>query len=32
MSRNSKMISENLREKIAKKLGAYDKIKQDGGS
>ena len=31
MSRNSKLISENLREEIAKELGVYDKVKQDGG-
>ena len=32
MSRNSKLISENLREEIAKELGVYDQVKQDGGS
>ena len=32
MSRNSKLISENLREEIAKELGVYDTVKQDGGS
>ncbi len=31
MSRNSKLISENLREEIAKELGVYDLVKQDGG-
>ena len=31
MSRNSKLISANLREEIAKELGVYDKVKQDGG-
>ena len=31
MSRNSKLISENLREEIAKELGVYDQVKQDGG-
>ena len=32
MSKNSKLISENLREEIAKELGVYDTVKQDGGS
>ena len=32
MSRNRRLISENLREEIAKELGVYDKVKQDGGS
>ncbi len=32
MSRNSKLISNNLREEIAKELGVYDQVKQDGGS
>jgi ribonucleoside-triphosphate reductase len=32
MSRNSKLISENLREEIAKELGVYDQVKNDGGS
>ena len=32
MSRNSKLISENLREEIAKELGVYEQEKQDGGS
>lgn len=31
MSRNSKLISENLREEIAKELGVYEQVKQDGG-
>ena len=31
MSKNSKLISENLREEIAKELGVYDKVKEDGG-
>ena len=31
MSRNSKLISENLREEIAKELGVYEIVKQDGG-
>lgn len=28
----SKLISNNLREEIAKELGVYDKVTQDGGS
>ena len=32
MSRNRKLISENLREEIAKELGVYDQVKQDGGN
>ena len=32
MSRNSKLISENLREEIANELGVYEQVKQDGGS
>lgn len=32
MSKNSKLISKNLREEIAKELGVYDQVKQDGGS
>ena len=32
MSRNRRLISENLREEIAKELGVYDQVKQDGGS
>lgn len=32
MSRNSKLISDNLREEIAKELGVYEQVKQDGGS
>ena len=32
MSRNRKLISENLREELAKELGVYDQVKQDGGS
>lgn len=31
MSRNSKLISENLREEIARELGVYDQVKKDGG-
>ena len=30
MSKNSKLISENLREEIAKELGVYEQVKQDG--
>lgn len=32
MSRNSKLMSENLKEEIAKELGVYDTVKNDGGS
>ena len=32
MSRNNKLISENLRTEIAKELGVYDQVKNDGGS
>ena len=32
MFRNNKLISENLRTEIAKELGVYDQVKQDGGS
>ena len=31
MSRNSKLISENLKEEIARELGVYEQVKQDGG-
>lgn len=32
MSRNrNSVMSENLKEEIAKELGVYDKVKQDGG-
>ena len=31
MSRNSKLISENLREEIARELGVYEQVKKDGG-
>lgn len=31
MSRGKGIISENLREEIAKELGVYDQVKQDGG-
>ena len=32
MSRNSKLISNNLREEIAKEWGVYEQVKKDGGS
>ena len=32
MSRNSKLISNNLREEIAKELGVYEQVKKDCGS
>lgn len=32
MSKNNKLISENLREEIAKELGVYEQVKKDGGS
>lgn len=32
MSKNNKLISENLREEIARELGVYDQVKLDGGS
>ena len=32
MSRNSKIISSKLKEEIAKELGVYEQVKQDGGS
>lgn len=31
MSRKKTIISENLREEIAKELGVYEQVKQDGG-
>jgi len=31
MARNKNLMSENLKEEIAKELGVYDKVKQDGG-
>lgn len=31
MSRNNKLISENLKEEIAKELGVYNQVKKDGG-
>ena len=31
MSKNSKLMSENLKEEIARELGVYDQVKQDGG-
>lgn len=32
MSRNNRLMSENLKEEIAKELGVYDQVKKDGGS
>ena len=32
MSKNNKLISENLRTEIAKELGVYDQVKKYGGS
>lgn len=29
--RNSNIMSENLKEEIAKELGVYEQVKQDGG-
>jgi len=31
MARNKNLMSENLKEEIAKELGVYNKVKQDGG-
>ena len=31
MSNHKTIISDKLREEIAKELGVYDKVKQDGG-
>lgn len=31
MSRNSKLISKNLKEEIAKELGVYEQVQQEGG-
>ena len=31
MSRKTSIISDNLKEEIAKELGVYEKVKQDGG-
>lgn len=31
MSRSRGLMSENLKEEIAKELGVYEKVKQDGG-
>ena len=31
MSRNRSIISDNLREEIAKELGVYDQVKKEGG-
>ena len=32
MANRQSIISENLREEIAKELGVYEQVKQDGGS
>ena len=32
MPKNSKLMSENLKEEIARELGVYDQVKKDGGS
>lgn len=29
---SNKLMTENLKEEIAKELGVYDQVKQDGGS
>lgn len=31
MAKRSSMMSENLKEEIAKELGVYEQVKQDGG-
>ena len=31
MSRKTSIMSENLKEEIAKELGVYEQVKQDGG-
>lgn len=31
MSRRNSMMSENLKEEIAKELGVYEQVKKDGG-
>lgn len=31
MSSNKNLMSDNLKEEIAKELGVYEKVKQDGG-
>ena len=31
MSKNSKLMSDNLKEEIARELGVYDQVKKDGG-
>lgn len=31
MAKNKTLMSENLKEEIAKELGVYEKVKQDGG-
>ena len=32
MSKNSRLMSEKLKEEIAKELGVYEQVKKDGGS
>ncbi len=32
MPKNRSVISDNLREEIARELGVYEQVKQDGGS
>ena len=32
MSKNKGLMSENLKQEIAKELGVYEQVKQDGGS
>ena len=32
MARSKTLMSENLKEEIAKELGVYEQVKQDGGS
>ena len=32
MPRNSRLMSNNIKEEIAKELGVYDQVKKDGGS
>lgn len=32
MSKNRHLMSENLKEEIARELGVYEQVKQDGGS
>ena len=32
MSKNSRLMSEKLKEEIAKEFGVYEQVKKDGGS